>query len=103
MKVYTVTGATLYLLIAPLMELKWDTRWFVDSCPITFNRTAYGIEIDQAHVLRRGEQHLLIAPLMELKFGSYRNKYFRPGTFNRTAYGIEMVIPLVLVTLPCHF
>ena len=61
-------SVTVFLLIAPLMELKWILRIIFNGHCNTFNRTAYGIEI--------------------------RNDY-RPGykenTFNRTAYGIEMI------------
>ena len=35
------------LLIAPLMELKSHTPFPMQSLSCTFNRTAYGIEIDK--------------------------------------------------------
>ena len=49
------TGA-FHLLIAPLMELKYliDLEKIVDHR--SFNRTAYGIEIDQAYPSRSARQ-----------------------------------------------
>ena len=40
----------------------------ISQAPVTFNRTAYGIEIWKGHEDNGEEVPLLIAPLMELKF-----------------------------------
>ena len=77
------------LLIAPLMELKYH-NWIRFQCHVyTFNRTAYGIEIDnyQRRYIHGG---LLIAPLMELKLQSEITTIAKSEPFNRTAYGIEI-------------
>ena len=55
------------LLIAPLMELKYDKGKKDKNAPDPFNRTAYGIEITA-----KGKTKLAEEP------------------FNRTAYGIEI-------------
>ena len=50
------------------MELKCKIDGYIKRFSATFNRTAYGIEIDQADPSHSARQILLIAPLMELKY-----------------------------------
>ena len=72
---------------------------------LSFNRTAYGIEITSCH-LRKILPILLIAPLMELKYSFQRVKIVSIRSFNRTAYGIEIWLliscrhPLKLLIAP---
>ena len=54
------------LLIAPLMELKYEIVVLLHHLIQTFNRTAYGIEMVNT-VFKDEKINLLIAPLMELK------------------------------------
>ena len=56
---------------------------------MTFNRTAYGIEID-IRMVTFYIQILLIAPLMELKYIKPSVAALNYFSFNRTAYGIEI-------------
>ncbi len=71
------------------MELKYVIAEHDDEFQVSFNRTAYGIEIC---TIRRttGITVLLIAPLMELKYSSCLCFACRCCSFNRTAYGIEI-------------
>ena len=48
------------------MELKFEKRYRCGSLALSFNRTAYGIEM-RFTILEFQEVVLLIAPLMELK------------------------------------
>ena len=71
------------------MELKCRKRGNWQVSENTFNRTAYGIEINNPG-RRVGISLLLIAPLMELKLEQKVNNTVVGSAFNRTAYGIEM-------------
>ena len=63
---YIISG----LLIAPLMELKSSCPYAAAKIDSTFNRTAYGIEIEEVIIIHLN--HI--------------------ASFNRTAYGIEIAL-----------
>ena len=69
----TIERTSSCLLIAPLMELKFDCIEWEHRSGRAFNRTAYGIEICMKNFILLN-QALLIAPLMELKFHSEETK-----------------------------
>ena len=72
------------------MELKSEKEPCSTRPALSFNRTAYGIEMEEADAEAEDSPPLLIAPLMELKYRTLLFHRSPTRTFNRTAYGIEM-------------
>ena len=80
-----------FLLIAPLMELKYIFCFCNKFVKLTFNRTAYGIEISYAFP----DAISFVYPFNRTAYGIEIMLFFglihgEGLTFNRTAYGIEI-------------